>query len=63
MSKKQEEKTDVENARIGLGRFLEKCPQSSGAAAVLRMKHSMEVKTFSEWKAAIEQDMHTKIRR
>lgn len=62
MSKKQEGKADGENARIGLERFLEKCPQPSGVAAVLRMKHGMEAKTLSEWEETVTKEMKTKIR-
>lgn len=62
MSKKQEVKTPPDNVKMGLGRFLDEKPQTSGVRAVLRSKHRMEVHTIIEWQAIIKQDMQTKIR-
>jgi hypothetical protein len=50
-----------QDPRMGLARFLQVCPQKSGITALLRSKHTGDVKTMQEWEVAIEQLLHKKV--
>lgn len=55
------EKKEKPNPKIGLERYLQNYPRSSGITALLRLKNKADVKTIQEWEAVIKELLHKKV--